>query len=168
MAAGAFPAVIQQRRPAMTVAEASQPEIQFQSDGRVKNGAYTIVSHKSGEHRTLKISTVHNEESALYGKRIISLLVGPDNQSDYRGFAFFNDNNSMSVWSRFRGTLTEEIGRCLITFLVNGKVSDDGSIRMEGVNGHVLFQSACCVCNRPLTCPESIRSGIGPVCAGKE
>jgi hypothetical protein len=147
--------------------QVSAVESQIQSDKRVKNGVYTMVSHKSGEHRTFRIATVQNERSGLHGKRIVSLLSGPDNQSDYIGFAFLNDDNSLSVWGRFRQTLTHEMGRCLMRFLVDGVVADDGSVRIEGVNGHVLFQSACCVCNRPLTCPESIRTGIGPVCAGR-
>ena len=30
------------------------------------------------------------------------------------------------------------------------------------------FASTCRVCNRKLTTPESIESGIGPICGGRE
>jgi hypothetical protein len=142
-------------------------ESHLQTDGRVKNGTYTLVSNKTGAHRTLRISTVMNKKSGLYGKRILSLLIGPDNQSDYIGFAFVNDDNSIKVWGAYRCTLTQNIGVSLVALLTRGRVGLDGSVTAEGISGHVLFKSACCVCNRPLTDPESIRSGIGPVCAGR-
>lgn len=149
-------------------AAATQPcESPRQADGRVKNGTYTLVSHKSDEHRTFKIATVQNEQSGLHGKRIMSLLMGPNNESDYIGFAFVEDDNTLRVWGRFRGTLTGDMGHCLMAFLTRGTVAADGSVRIPSINGHVLFKSACRVCNRPLTCPESIMTGIGPVCAGR-
>lgn len=149
------------------IASVAVPESHRQDDGRVKNGTYTLVSEKSGEHRTLRIATVQNKQSGLYGRRIISMLVGPNNEADYIGFAFVEDDNTLRVWGAFRGTLTADIGNALMAVLVRGRVQADGSVRAEGLRAHVLFKSACRVCNRPLTCPESIRTGIGPVCAGR-
>lgn len=159
------------KAPAVAVVKSSELFPSFESprqeDKRVKNGTYTLVSHKSGEHRTFKITTVHNANSGLNGKRIMSMLVGPNNEADYIGFAFVNDDNALYTWGRFKGTLTDDLGRCLMAFLLRGTVDAEGAVRLEGVSGHVLFKSACSVCNRPLTCPESIRTGIGPVCAGR-
>jgi len=73
------------------------------------NGTYTIAHPKHG-HFTVKVHTAR--EGALAGRRIVSLLVGPDNTSDYRGVAFWNDDARhpdgsrwphAAIWSRFRG-----------------------------------------------------------------
>ena len=153
--------------PAIVAPAVAAPESHLQEDGAVKNGTYTLVSEKSGEHRTLRIATVQNKQSGLRGRRIISMLVGPNNEADYIGFAFAEDDNTLRVWGAFRGTLTADIGNALMAVLTRGRVQADGSVRAEGLRAHVLFKSACRVCNRPLTCPESIRTGIGPVCAGR-
>lgn len=151
--------------PAIVAPAVAAPESHLQEDGRVKNGTYTLVSEKSGEHRTLKLTTA--QRGGLKGKRIAKLLVGPNNEADYIGFAFAEDDNTLRVWGAFRGTLTADIGNALMAVLTRGRVQSDGSVRAEGLRAHVLFKSACRVCNRPLTCPESIRTGIGPVCAGR-
>jgi len=156
-----------QPEPAGNVALGADVESHLQSDGRVKNGTYTLVSDKTGQHRTLRLSTIQNKRSGLYGKRVISLLTGPNNEDDYTGFGFVLDDNSLKVWRSFAGSLTEKIGVALLTILRRGRVQADGSVVADGLRGHVLFKSACRVCNRPLTCPESIRTGIGPVCAGR-
>lgn len=156
--------LVQELTPAV-VAEMVAPESHLQEDGRVKNGTYTLVSGRTGEHRTLKLTTA--QRGGLKGRRIAKLLVGPNNEADYIGFAFVEDTNVLKVWGAFRGTITEKIGAALMAILTRGRVQPDGSVVAEGLNGHVLFQSACRVCNRPLTCPESIRTGIGPVCAGR-
>ncbi len=72
-------------------------------------GTYTVAHPKHG-HFTVKVHTAKGGE--LEGRRIISLLVGPDNTSDYRGVAFWNENErdqdgkpwpQARIWSRFRG-----------------------------------------------------------------
>lgn len=66
------------------------------------NGTYT-VSHAERGHFTAKVHTAAGGE--LKGKRIISVLVGPDNQSDYTGVAFWDDEKRRAiVWKRWRGT----------------------------------------------------------------
>lgn len=67
----------------------------------VHNGTYT-VAHPDQGHFTLKIYTV--KKGDLEGKRIIALLVGPDNTSNYKGVAFWNDERKVAnVWRRHRG-----------------------------------------------------------------
>lgn len=65
----------------------------------VHNGTYTIA-HPSRGHFTLKLHTVDKGE--LAGKRVVSLLVGPDNVSNYRGVGFWNDERrTVHLWKRF-------------------------------------------------------------------
>lgn len=65
------------------------------------NGTYT-VSHAERGHFTAKVHTAQGGE--LKGKRIISLLVGRDNISDYSGVAFWNESTRLAwAWNRHRG-----------------------------------------------------------------
>tara|TARA_R110000822_G_scaffold120633_3_gene254143 strand:- start:6451 stop:6984 length:534 start_codon:yes stop_codon:yes gene_type:complete len=67
----------------------------------LQNGIYTVTGKTQG-HFTLKVYTV--KKGDLAGKRIVALLVGPDNTSDYKGVAFWNDERQVAhVWRRHRG-----------------------------------------------------------------
>ena len=119
------------------------------------NGTLTVVNPATGGRRTFKISTVKNGN--LKGKRILSLLTGPNNEEDYRGFAFVTESGRVNVWRKHLGTELEKLGRfveCL-----------DAYRESHGIE--VLWAGTCRRCNRKLTTPESINTGIGPICAGK-
>lgn len=150
----------------------------------VHNGTYT-VSHPTQGHFTLKLFTV--KKGDLAGRRLISLLVGPDNVSNYKGVAFWNDaRKCANVWRRHRGPGSTEpidgygwqsqgwssVEKKLALWCdlaVRGDGTGEGGRKgYWGARGYrLLLEGRCCVCNRKLTEPESIRTGIGPVCAGR-
>ncbi len=147
----------------------------------VHNGTYT-VSHPERGHFTLKLYTV-TDNGDLRGKRILSLLVGPDNVTNYRGVAFWDDaHRTANIWKRFRGRehiildgrhwaggaggdgLSSQQKKIAIwADLVNR--GGDGYWGQVGYE--VLLEGRCVVCNRKLTDPDSIQLGIGPVCGGR-
>ena len=121
------------------------------------NGTYTITS-PNGDHRTLRVRTKRN--GPLKGKRVLELLHGPDNTSDYLGIAFVEDED-VKVWRKQRGTMNEKIARM---FLVMAVTEDNTPKRI----GYELRCSKRCMrCNRLLTHPDSLDTGIGPECATK-
>lgn len=124
---------------------------------KTHNGILTIVSKRTGEHRTVKISTQSKDSKFAPGKRVVALLSGPDNESDYRSFGFVDEHSGVVL---FRKHQDSAFYVWLRRFL-NNPVE-----YVESVD--VLFEGRCRVCNRVLTEPESIMSGIGPVCAGRE
>lgn len=133
------------------------------------NGMITISNPSTGNHRTFKISTV--QEGDLKGKRIVSLLIGPEREahSNWKGFGFVVENNDrdamlssltarVAVWKRCRGSEFEKLGRLL-----------EQPIHYAQKHGlEYLIEARCQRCNRALTVPESIKTGLGPVCAGRE
>ena len=130
-----------------------------QKISKMLNGIYTITGPKG--HRTFEISTVENPASALYGKRIIGLLAGSDNESDYRNFGFVTETG-IAVWKKNRGNGQKsayEIFAQLLWALATG----EGAERYP--NYSLLTEGRCIRCNRRLTEPQSIITGIGPVCA---
>lgn len=113
------------------------------------NGIVTLQNPKTGNHRTFKIHTV--KKGALKGKRIISMLIGPNNEEDYLGIAFVDDSG-IHVWNKHKNSLYEKTVKCLLKIEAMGLVAQ--------------FSGKCRVCNRKLTRPSSISSGIGEKCAG--
>ena len=120
-------------------------------DFRTHNGTMTVLSLATGDHRTIRCSTQTFADGTEH--RVVSMLIGPDR---WQGFAFA-DADGIRLWSVSKGKPVRE-------FLA--KVAASG----ESVDGKfdVLMEGTCRKCGRPLTHPESIESGIGPICAGRE
>lgn len=114
------------------------------------NGEITLTNPKTGNHRTLKIKTVKNGN--LKGKRILSLLIGSDNNHDYLPIGFVGDSG-IYVWRKYQNSQYDKIAQCLLKIEKLGLISQ--------------FSTTCRVCNKLLTTPESISSGIGPKCGGR-
>lgn len=121
------------------------------------NGTLTLTNPATGEHRTFRVKTQPDDAKFAPGQRIVSLLTGPDNTSDYTGFAFVNELGHVYCWTKKRGTIYERYARMLTDLA--------GVIERNKLE--VNFEGRCRICNRPLTTPESVESGIGPVCAGR-
>ncbi len=120
------------------------------------NGKWTIENPATGGHRTFQIRTQADDARFAPGKRIVALLSGPDNTSDYQGFGFV-ENGRIKVWRKKQDTVFVKFAH----MLANPKYWED-----KGLVYH--FEGKCRRCNRTLTTPESIESGIGPVCGGRE
>lgn len=121
------------------------------------NGTITIRNSRTGNHRTFRIRTQPANAKFAPGKRIVSLLTGSDNENDYRGFGFVNDDGRIFVWSKFR---SPGVGRVFETY---------ASMLMEpekyiASGCEYLWSERCRKCNRRLTDPLSIELGIGPKC----
>jgi hypothetical protein len=121
------------------------------------NGTFTITSVKSGDHRTFRVKTQKPQANFAPGARVISLLTGPCNESDYQGFGFVHSDGSISLW---RNKQTP-------TFQAYRKMLENMAQHIEAGNIDVQAATKCRVCNRKLTDPVSIETGIGPVCAGR-
>lgn len=136
-------------------AEVAEPIQAFQSP-LTHNGVFTVKSAATGEHRTFKVRTQPVDSQFAPGRRVVYLLVGADNTSDYQGFAFV-DGGEVIPWRKHLGTVREKY--CWMLQELQRHVAEG---RVE-----VFVSCRCRVCNRTLTTPESVQSGIGPVCEGR-
>lgn len=125
----------------------------------IPNGTFTVRNLKKGTHRTVKIHTARRGK--LEGQRIISLMTGPDNVNNYKGFGFVNDNN-IRVWKKNEGNRLLEFLAQTVADWTMGRSEDYSRIGVE-----LMISKRCIRCNRKLTTPESIEAGIGPECAGR-
>ena len=123
----------------------------------IPDGKYTVVI--GSEHRTIRISTQDEDADFAPGKRIAAFLSGPDNYTNYTGFAFVDANGTATLWKRFRG---DSVLAQALAILLSGK---EGAI--NGLRAYGMESGRCGICGRELTVPESIEMGIGPVCAEK-
>jgi len=118
------------------------------------NGTFT-VTFPCGTHKTIRLHT--QQLGAMAGRRIFSLLIGPDNTTDYEGIGELTPAGPWA-WKRWKGKKPDEYLQ-LLWLLLKG----------EKIEGHEVAASKTCLrCNRPLTDPTSIRDNLGPECRRKE
>jgi hypothetical protein len=125
----------------------------------------TLVSPRTGDHRTIRVRTVRNGN--LEGKRVVELLTGPDNTEDYQPFAFISDGTGLLpagtviVWKKFRGDGFEKTMHERFADLLNRP-------RHWSERGvEYLISLKCRRCGRDLTHPDSLADGLGPYCRQK-
>lgn len=119
------------------------------------DGTYSLVWN-DGTYRTLKVHTP--KQGNLAGKRIAAFLRGQDNEGDYTGFAFINDNGTFAIWKRFRDNT--DLRTALQALCQPEKAAEAGL-------AYALESGNCYRCGRKLTVPASIHAGMGPDCAKK-
>lgn len=127
------------------------------------NGTYTIRNRDTGEYRTFKIATQNDRSEFAPGKRIVSLLIGTDNENDYLEFGFVSDDSrKILVWKRYQIS-SSLLKSCYETYAT--MIEDlSGEGNRYGQRYELLLEKRCSKCNRKLTTPESIERGIGPIC----
>lgn len=154
------------------------------------NGTFTVTS-PTGKRHTYDVRTVKG-----LGRRV-GLLTGPDNTGDYAYFGTVIARRhaahvahaivlfeaccpvgAVATTSRrewFEGAARSVPGRPAFGLLTSWQLhaatladldSPDGVLAARGFS--VLVAGVCRRCNRKLTVPASIESGIGPECAGRE
>lgn len=120
---------------------------------RTHNGTMTIRSRVTGEHRTLRCSTEMWEDGKPH--RVVGLLIGPDNTHDYLAFAFAGFDG-IRVWPRYADNKVYQ-------WLAKAAAHPEDYTNQA----EFLEEGRCRRCNRLLTNPESIASGLGDVCRSK-
>lgn len=134
----------------------------------IYNGTYTMDN--GSRHLTFQIYTA--TRGPLRGKRIVKRQL---QYGEFQGFAFVNADGTLGVWRRFEqqsNDLYMVWARILLAGLNNRDNDAPGvdQIQMVGndptpVTFTVQRTRSCRRCNRQLTVPTSIESGIGPECA---
>jgi hypothetical protein len=126
------------------------------------NGTITVRNRSTDEHRTFQVKTQKDDAKFMPGKRLVSILSGSDNTRDYTSFGLINSGGSITLWRKLQGSPAY---RAYSHMLQHPEVYEDCCTEKAPLGYEFLFSGTCRKCNRKLTCPESIHSGIGPVCA---
>jgi hypothetical protein len=115
----------------------------------IPNGYYT-VEFPNGDYRTLKVSPWESR-----GIQMVSYLCGPDNTTDYKGFAEL-DGTASRLWRNFREDTILARALDILTAAEDRSALTEGFARRSG---------RCSRCGRVLTVPSSLNAGLGPECA---
>jgi hypothetical protein len=122
---------------------------------------FTLVSSATGARYTYRVTKAANDD----GPWFVSVLTGSDNEADYSYMAcIFPDRPARLVHTRKSRVGAEApSAKALAWYLAQLEAANEDSL------GKVEFhhEGACGRCGRALTVPESIETGLGPVCAGK-
>lgn len=120
------------------------------------NAKITVVSRKSGQSYTYQVRQLKSGcDKTLH---FVSVLTGPDNTRDYEFLGTIFDTEKFVHGRRSRIDADAYSAKAFAWLWRNL----DDSERVT-----VLHSGCCSRCGRELTTPESIRRGLGPVCAGK-
>jgi|SRR6478752_825415 len=120
------------------------------------NATFTVRSEQSGNRFTFKV-----RKPSETSPHFVSVLTGSDNEND---FSFLGSIFGGKVYSHGRkSSISAESLSARAAQWVVSKV-----IKGEPLNGcEVWHAGRCGRCNRKLTVPESIETGLGPECATK-
>ncbi len=113
---------------------------------------FSFENTQSAHHRTFKISKSDFAE----GKLVIGLLTGSDNEFAYTNFGFINPTTGqVNLWRKYEYDSTFPKYAKMMQGMFQNTLPDY-------INAH--HSGKCFRCGRQLTTPESIESGIGPIC----
>ena len=121
----------------------------------------TLESKTTGRWFTYRIKKAKkDEENSTF---FVSVLTGNDNESayTYMGTIFKGEKLKFTLTKNSKigdSALSYKAFNFFFNLLLNNKVHNEMSIYHRGL---------CSVCGKSLTTPDSLKSGIGPVCEGR-
>lgn len=119
----------------------------------------TLRSTRTGARLTYQASPVKRDENAWF----LGLLTGPDNETSYSYIGMIRRDPETGAL-RVHGTRKGRPDSCPSLRGFGLLVRDLPRTVHQGIE--VWHSGRCLRCNRTLTVPESIETGLGPVCAG--
>ena len=123
------------------------------------NSTFTVVNTDTKKHFTFKVKQPKNNNEIFF----VSVMNGSDNNSNYAFIGtYFNNGNS------FRHGKKSSIGKDtqsakVISWFFNKFINNEEKYPTV----QVYHEGKCGKCGRKLTTPESVKSGLGPVCSGR-
>jgi hypothetical protein len=120
------------------------------------NARLTLVSKKTGARFTYRIRHPKSD-----GPHFVSLLTGADNESDFQYMGCIFPGNVFRTTAKTRMGDDAPSVRAFTwawAAITRGSLPESLEVWHEG---------RCGCCGRALTVPESIASGLGPVCTAK-
>lgn len=126
------------------------------------NATLTLVSQKTGTRFTYKIRA----PEAGCNRRFVGLLSGPDNTEAYVYMGLLEHDETQDSF-RFFPTTKSRVGRDAPSWKAFAWTLQKLCKHEMPEQLEVWHEGRCGRCGRKLTVPESIASGLGPVCAGR-
>lgn len=129
------------------------------------------AEHGTNSHYTYRVAFKQGNDGSNGQPKtndvyFVSLLSGPDNYSNYSYLGILNkDAGFVSLTRASKVTKDCMSYRLLNRVLANLWVGDEQKILEAGFDVH--HEGKCGRCGKKLTVPESVKTGLGPDCAGR-
>lgn len=119
---------------------------------------FTLVSQKTGARYTFEVQASKREDDA---RSFVKVLTGSDNESDYTYLGTVFDGVT------YRHGARSSIGPDAPSARAFGWAWPRIVAGLDLTNCEIWHEGRCGRCGRALTVPESIASGLGPICMEK-
>ena len=131
------------------------------------NATFTILNESTGNRFTFRIrkagwgSTSFNEKNDIF---YISVLTGSDNNTSFSFLGtYFNGSNKRYSYSMKSRIGIQATSNRVISWFFNSFITNPSNYAII----KIFHENKCGKCGKKLTTPESVKSGLGPHCAGK-
>ena len=115
-------------------------------------------------HYTFRVN-VKEATGTFPETRFVGLLTGPNNESDYSYVGILKDGMPPCLKLTAKSKYTPDSVPVKLFNRVIAAIWQHREAEIERAGFDVHHEGRCGKCGRMLTDPESIKSGIGPVCA---
>lgn len=148
---------------------ATEPRAKLESVDQIKayvfagHATFTLVSRKTGARFTYRVTRAPGEDNGR--PWFVAVLSGPDNAEDYSYLGCLWPTASSPHYKHGRKSHIEPEAPS-----AKGAAWFFGALEAGGLNlaqVEVWHEGRCGRCGRVLTVPESVATGLGPVCAGR-
>lgn len=117
---------------------------------------FTVV-FKDQSYVTVRFEKI--ETGNLAGKMMYSVLVGPDNETNFKGVGFINEYGTATIWNKQKGTTLALMAQ-EAAYVVISQPDDSAKF----TEAYAMASGRCAKCGRKLTVPASLNRGYGPEC----
>ena len=125
-----------------------------------REATYTLTNDKAGTHLTFRIRRPKGFKTML-----VDVMTGSCNESDYEYIGSMNRGLYIKAKEKVSPTAAKKLnGLRWYMIQASRAVNGNGSLP-NGVSLH--HDGKCTCCGRKLTNPESLSTGIGPICGGR-
>lgn len=122
------------------------------------HAVFTLVSKKTGKRYTFKVNEKKSDSDHRSGFFFVSFL---KNQSEYQCFGYVKEVDGEKKFFESKGFRGRDFGPAKAFGWSYQKLINEGVLPYDLEFYH---EGRCGKCGRPLTVPESIKTGFGPVC----
>ena len=124
------------------------------------NATFTVVNTDTKKWFTFKVRQPKNNNEIYF----VSVLNGSDNSSSYTFLGtYFNESQSYR-YSKKSNISSDAQSAKVISWVFNRFVENEEKFPTV----QVYHEGKCGSCGRKLTTPKSVKSGLGPICGGKD
>lgn len=122
---------------------------------------FTVVSKRTSSRFTYRVTSKETDTKVLY---FVSVLTGSDNTSDYAFIGTIFPDGAFR-YSSNKSKLSAKAPSVIAFEWLWDAIRRSNNTCLAQVE--FWHEGRCARCARPLTTPESIQTGLGPVCAAK-